>query len=317
MTRSRRRIAEVGEHRWLRQLIGTLRRGGAGVWIGPGDDAAVLRPERRPWVVTTDAQRAGVHFRAGWWSWDQLGRRAFLVAASDVAAMGAAPRAALLALEVPRRFDVAALSAFVRGFAAEGRRHGGSLVGGDVSAGPRFGATATVLGIPRGRVLTRAGARAGDVIFVTGRLGATAWAVRQRRAGRRVRMPLPPARFAASAALARVASAMIDVSDGLLQDMAHLCRASRVAAVLELDRLPATAPCRALGRRGRLFAATGGEDYELLFTVPAARVARLGRVRPGCRITRIGTIVGGSGVTVRDADGRTVHAARTGFDHFA
>ena len=83
MTRSRRRIAEVGEHRWLRELIGTLGHAAAGVAIGPGDDAAVLRPERRPWVVTTDAQRAGVHFRAGWWSWSQLGRRTFLVAASD------------------------------------------------------------------------------------------------------------------------------------------------------------------------------------------------------------------------------------------
>ena len=317
MTRSRRRIAEVGEHRWLRQLIGTLGRAGAGVWIGPGDDAAVLRPERRPWVVTTDAQRAGVHFRAGWWSWRDLGRRTFLVAASDVAAMGAAPRAALLALEVPRRFDTAALSAFVRGFAAEGRRHRGSLIGGDVSAGPRFGATATVLGIPSGRVVTRAGARAGDAIFVTGRLGATAWAVRQRRRGRRLRMPLPPARFAAGTALAPLASAMIDVSDGLVQDMGHLCHASRVGAVLELDRLPVAALCRRLGRRGRLLAATGGEDYELLFTVPAARLARLARTRPGCRITRIGSVVRGSGVTLRDADGRTVRVSHGGFDHFA
>src|SRR4029453_16492770 len=110
MTQRRRRIAEVGEHRWLRELLGALRRDGTGVWIGPGDDAAVLRPERRPWVVTTDAQRAGVHFRPGWWSWRDLGRRAFLASASDVAAMGEAPRAALLALEVPPRFDVAALS---------------------------------------------------------------------------------------------------------------------------------------------------------------------------------------------------------------
>ena len=317
MTRSRRRIAEVGEHRWLRQLIGTLRHADAGVWIGPGDDAAVLRPERRPWVVTTDAQRAGVHFRAGWWSWSDLGRRTFLVAASDVAAMGAAPRAALLALEVPRHVDVAALSAFVRGFAAEGRRHGGSLIGGDVSAGPRFGAVATVLGTPRGRVVTRAGARAGDAVFVTGRLGATAWAIRERRAGRRVRMPLPPARFAAGAALAPLASAMIDVSDGLLQDMGHLCRASRVGAVLELARLPVAAPCVALGRRGRLLAATGGEDYELLFTIPAARLARLAHARPSCGITRIGTVVRGSGVVVRDAAGRTVRASHAGFDHFA
>jgi thiamine-monophosphate kinase len=317
MTQRRRRIAEVGEHRWLRELLGALRRDGTGVWIGPGDDAAVLRPERRPWVVTTDAQRAGVHFRPGWWSWRDLGRRAVLASASDVAAMGAAPRAALLALEVPSRFDVAALSVFVRGFAAEARRHGGALIGGDVSAGPRFGATSTVLGIPRGRVVTRAGARPGDAILITGHLGATAWAIRERRAGRRVRMPLPPARFAGGAAVAPLASAMIDVSDGLLQDMGHLCRASRVRALLELDRLPVAAPMRALGRRGRLLAATGGEDYELLFTIPVARLARLARARPGCRITRIGTVVHGSGVVLRDAGGRTVQASHAGFDHYA
>ncbi|HWP66915.1 MAG TPA: AIR synthase related protein, partial [Candidatus Limnocylindria bacterium] len=123
MTARRRRIADVGEHRWLRQLLATLaRREGAGrVLVGAGDDAAVLRAERRPWVVTTDAQRLGVHFRAGWWSWGDLGRRTFRVAASDVAAMGALPRAALLALAVPGECETAALAAFVRGFAAEAR----------------------------------------------------------------------------------------------------------------------------------------------------------------------------------------------------
>jgi thiamine-monophosphate kinase len=288
----------------------------AGVSIGPGDDAAVLAPERRPWVVTTDAQRAGVHFRVGWLSWGGLGRRAFRVAVSDLAAMGAAPRAALLALEVPRRFEVRSLSAFVRGFAAEGRRHGAALVGGDVSAGPCFGATATLLGVLRGRAVTRGGARPGDAVFVTGRLGAAAWAVRERRAGRRARLPLPPVRLEAGVALAPVASAMLDVSDGLLQDVTHLCRASGVGAVLELDRLPVIPACRRLGRSGRLLAATGGEDYELLFTVPRAGLPRLARARLGCAITRIGTIVPGRRVELVDAEGRLVRCRRAGFDHF-
>jgi thiamine-monophosphate kinase len=315
---ARRLIGDLGEHRWLRGMLGGLASVGrtTGVLIGPGDDAAVLRGERRPWVVTTDAQRAGVHFRAGWFSWRDLGRRTFRVTASDLAAMGAAPRAALLALEVPRRFEVRALTAFARGFAAEGRRHGAPLVGGDVTAGPCFGATATVLGVLPGRAVGRGGARPGDAVFVTGRLGAAAWSVRERRAGRRVRLPLPPVRLAVGVGLAPLASAMLDVSDGLLQDTAQLCRASGVGAVLELDRLPVAPACGRLGRPGRVLAATGGEDYELLFTVPRARLRRLERVRLGCTITRIGTIVPGRRVALVDGAGRPVAWRRAGFDHF-
>jgi thiamine-monophosphate kinase len=317
MRNRRRRIGDVGEHRWLRTLLDALASvGGGRVLVGPGDDAAVLGPERRPWAVTTDAQREGVHFRAGWMSWPMLGRRAFRVSASDLAAMGANPRAALLALEVPRHLEVRALSAFVRAFAAEGRRHGAPLVGGDVSGGPRFGATVTLLGVLPGRAATRAGARPGDAVFVTGRLGAAAWAIRERRAGRVARIPLPPVRLGAGVTLARLASAMLDVSDGVVQDLGHLCRASRVGAVLEIDRLPLEPACRRLGRPGRLLAATGGEDYELLFTVPPSRLARLERAHLGCRITRIGTIVRGGRVALVDAQDRPVRRGRAGFDHF-
>jgi thiamine-monophosphate kinase len=316
--KARRRVADVGEHRWLRTLLAALGpiAGRQGIVVGPGDDAAVLRPGRRPWVVTTDAQREGVHFRAGWLSWTALGRRAFRVNASDLSAMGSLPRAALLALEVPARFEAAALTAFVRSFAAEARRHGASLVGGDVSAAPRFGAVVTLLGVLPGRAARRNAARPGDAVFVTGRLGAAAWAVRARRAGRRAPLPLPPVRLAAGRALASLAGAMIDVSDGVLQDLGHVCRASGVGAELRLDRLPVTPSWRRLGRRGRLLAATGGEDYELLFTVPQARLARLARAALGCRVTRIGTIVRGRGVRVLDAGGRPLHVPHGGFDHF-
>jgi thiamine-monophosphate kinase len=313
----RRRIEDVGEHRWLRHLLGTLSSPRAShVLIGPGDDAAVLRSDSAPWVVTTDAQREGVHFRAGWASWPTLGRRAFRVAVSDLAAMGAAPRAALLAVEVPRHMDVGALTGFVRGFAAEGRRRGAPLVGGDVSAAPRFGATMTLLGVLRGRAVTRTGARPGDILFVTGRLGATAAAVRRLRAGQRTRLPMPPDRLQAGLALAPIASAMLDVSDGLLQDLGHLCSASRVGAVLELERLPLASACGSTGRRGRVLAATGGEDYELLFTVSPARVARLADAQLGCAVTRIGTIHRGRGVQVLDARGRSERIRHPGFDHF-
>jgi thiamine-monophosphate kinase len=315
---SRRRIGEVGEHRWLRGLLDTVgsRQRARHVLIGPGDDAAVLRGERRPWVVTTDAQREGVHFRAGWAPWSGLGRRAFRVNASDLAAMGAVPRAALLALEVPRRMMVRDLSAFVRGFATEGRRLGAPLVGGDVSGGSRFGATVTLLGVLPGRAVTRAGARPGDVLFVTGHLGATAWAVRERRAGRRSRLPMPPIRLQTGIALAGIASAMLDVSDGVVQDLHHLCRASRVGARLEIDQLPLAPGWRRAGARGRVLAVTGGEDYELLFTVPPGRLRRFARTALGCTVTRIGTIVPGQGVRAIDGHGRSVRIRHAGFDHF-
>ncbi|HWP64387.1 MAG TPA: AIR synthase-related protein, partial [Candidatus Limnocylindria bacterium] len=143
-----------------------------------------------------------------------------------------------------------------------------------------------------------------------------AWGVRQRRAGRRARLPLPPVRFRAGTVLASLASAMIDVSDGLVQDLGHVCRASGVGAVIDLDRLPVVRPCAALGRRGWLLAATGGEDYELLFTVPASRAGQLARLRLGCACTRIGTIVRGRGVSLRDGAGHVVPTPAPGFDHF-
>jgi len=304
-----------GEHRWLRRLLAGLEGSSRAVPVGPGDDAAVLRAERRPLVITTDALHEGVHFRDGWASWPQLGRRALRACLSDLSAMAAAPRASLLALQVPRGMPERDLNAFARAFAAEGRRHGAPLVGGNVSRGARFGATATLLGILPRQTVTRAGARPGDAIFVTGRVGGMAVAVRARRAGRRVPLPLPPVRLAAGMALAGLASAMLDVSDGVVQDLGHLCRASRVGAELDMARLPLAPACRRLGVAGRALAATGGEDYELLFTVPARRLPRLARVRLGCRVTRIGTILPGRHVRVLDG-GRVLHLRREGFDHF-
>jgi thiamine-monophosphate kinase len=140
-------------------------------------------------------------------------------------------------------------------------------------------------------------------------------AVRARRAGRRVPLPLPPVRVSAGLALAGIASAMIDVSDGIVQDLGHVCRASRVGAEVDLARLPLAASCRPLGAAGRILAATGGEDYELLFTVPAGRLRQLAAARLGCRVTRIGTILPGRLVRVRDGE-RMVRLRREGFDHF-
>jgi thiamine-monophosphate kinase len=316
-----RRLRDVGEHEWIATLV---RRLGARpfrrVLLGPGDDAAAVRPGRVPLLVTVDALVENVHFRRGWAPPAALGRRSYLTSASDLAAMGGVPRFALLALAAPPALPVAALDALVAGFAAAARRDGARLVGGNLAASPHLALTATVIGEAPGAVVTRAGARPGDLLLVTGWLGAAGLAVHRLAAGGRGRLPDPPRRVHAGRVLARVASAMIDVSDGLVQDLGHLCRASGVAAEIDLARLPVAIACRrALGGRAATFAAGAGEDYELLVTVPARRLPALRRALPrlGCRLTPIGRVLAGRpSVRVRGLDGRAVRVARSGFDHF-
>jgi thiamine-monophosphate kinase len=315
-----RRLRDVGEHAWIGRWIGRLARdrGHAGVIIGPGDDAAAVRTRRGTLLLTTDTLLEDVHFRRGWLAPRDLGRRAFAVNASDVAAMGGVPRFALVALSAPGRTPIAELDAVMAGFSSAARRAGARVVGGNLVAATRLGITVALVGDAPGRIVTRAGAHPGDVVFVTGALGATGAAVRRLRAGRRASLPAVPDRVRAGVALARVASAMIDVSDGLLQDARHLCRASGVAAEIALDRIPVARACRtAVGRDAAAFAAVAGEDYELLATVPAARLAAIARLRLGCRITAVGRIVAGApAVRLVDAAGKSVPTVRGGFDHF-
>ena len=311
-----RRLRDVGEHAWLERVIARLGRASNGgrVVVGPGDDAAVVRAGGRPLLLTTDTLIEDVHFRSGWSTPAALGRRAFAVNASDLAAMGGVPRFALLALEAPAGMRVAALDALTAGFAAAARRAGARLVGGNLAQGTHLAITAALVGEAPGRVVTRAGARPGDLVYVTGSFGSAGLAVRQRR------LSAPPDRSRAGVLLAAVASAMIDVSDGLLQDLGHLCRASRVGADVEIARVPVSATCRrALGARAPAFAATAGEDYELVVTIPPGRERRLLRLRRrlGCRVTRIGRVVPGAArVRFLDPAGRALPVNRPGFDHF-
>lgn len=311
-----------GEHAWIARLRRRLARNPRDprVLVPPGDDAAVLRAAKRPLVVTTDALVEGVHFRRGWYAWRSLGALAFGVNASDLAAMGAIPTAAVMALACPPGTPVAALDGIVDGFARAARRRQTTLVGGNLTRAAELSVTITLFGTAPGRVVRRSGARPGDVLFLSGEIGRRSAAVRARLAGRSVTMRPVPDRVGLGAALASVARAMIDVSDGLVQDLGHLCRASGVAAEIELARLPVAASCRReLGRAAPVFAATAGEDYELLVAVPpraAVRAEAIAR-RAGCRLTRIGRCVGGRpGVRLLGPDGRRVAMTAPGFDHF-
>jgi thiamine-monophosphate kinase len=271
----------------------------------------------------------GVHFHAHWLSPHALGRRAFEVSASDVAAMGGRVIAAVLAVAAPSSLPVRTLRALIAGARDGAQAAGGALVGGNLAAADVLSLTITVLGTAPARPVTRAGGRAGDQLFVTGSLGGAALGVRS--LGRR--SPLrggasaerswrhPRARLRAGALLARrgFARAMIDLSDGLLLDAERLCGASGLAARIDADRLPLPRALRTVAPDdARALALSGGEDYELLFAVPRARVAALQAARAslGCSITRIGELCRGRGVTVVAAGTTLAPDGWRGYEHF-
>jgi len=301
--------------------------------LGVGDDAALLRVRRgHVLAVSADMLVEGRHFFKGA-DPEALGHKTLAVNLSDLAAMGAAPRWATLALALPK-VDERWLAAFTRGFMRLARVHGVDLVGGDTTRGP-LNLCVQIMGeVPVGKALRRDGARAGDDVWTSGTLGDAALAVaarnrklslapRERRVcSQRLDRPVP--RVALGLALRGVAHSAIDVSDGLLADLGHICERSRVAAVLEFDALPRSAVWRAhaahpLAQRALL---AGGDDYELCFTAPASRRAAVLRAAARARtpVTRIGRVVrapaGAVGVAVIDADGLPLRVAQRGFDHF-
>jgi thiamine-monophosphate kinase len=295
---------------------------GEGVRVGIGDDAAVLRPpEGEDLVATVDAVVEGVHFGAGFTPED-VGWKALAVNLSDLAAMGARPLWALVALATRRGEDPRRLVRVGRGIAACARRHGTSVVGGNVTAADQLSLTVTVVGaVPRGRALLRSGGRPGDLLVVSGTLGAAAAGLRPGAPAALVaRQRRPRPRLALGRAAVGIARAAIDVSDGLLQDLGHLCEASGTGARVELERLPVSAAARKGARRpGDPLedALSGGEDYELLLAVPPRR---LGDIRDAARsartrVTVVGALEARPGIRVVKAGGGLFRPRRRGHDH--
>lgn len=293
--------------------------------LGVGDDAALLRPgPGQDLAISADMLVAGRHFFPDA-DPERLGHKALAVNLSDLAAMGATPRWALLSIALPAP-DEAWLAAFTRGFYALAEQHGVELVGGDTTGGP-LNLSVTILGeVPAGRALRRDGARVGDDLWLSGTVGGAALALRQatgelslpdpvaRDCRDRLDRPMP--RVALGQALRGVAHAAIDVSDGLLADVGHLLARSGVAAEVWGDRVPMAWPGEPMARTCAL---TGGDDYELCFTAPpeqADAVRRAGR-EAGVAVTRIGRIVAGSGLVCLDAQGSPITLEAKGFDHFA
>jgi thiamine-monophosphate kinase len=300
-------------------------RTGPGVELGIGDDAAVLRvPPGKLLVVATDTLNAGVHFPAGTTAAD-IGWKALAVNLSDLAAMAAQPAWCTLSLALPET-DAVWLDAFLDGFLALADAHGVALVGGDTTRGP-LSICVTAHGfVGEGAALRRDGARVGDDLWVSGTLGDAAGALAQWRAGQgrdpvlRRRLDRPSPRIAVGLALAGIAHAGIDVSDGLFADLGHVCTASAVGAEIDIDALPASAALQASFDRDarRLLQAAGGDDYELCFSASAERRAAIHGIARDADValTRIGRIVAGAGVHAPLAGGGEWTPAHAGYTHF-
>lgn len=287
-----------------------------GALLAGGDDAALLAP--RPGMtlaVSTDLLLEGRHFTKDA-APRSLGHKALAVNLSDMAAMGAAPRWATLAIALPEADD-AWLAEFSEGFYALAARFGVDLVGGDTTRGPRTICVAILGEVPEGRALTRAGARPGDDIWVSGELGGAAHALAHpadAAAARRLHEPEP--RVALGERLLGIASAAIDISDGFAQDLGHILERSGAGAAVEYAALPKFSIADAAEERRCVLA--GGDDYELLFTAPAPARGPIGAIARelGLRLSRVGEIRSGGGLAVLDAQGAPIAPAR-GFDHFA
>jgi len=296
--------------------------------LGVGDDAALLQvPPDRELVVTQDTLVEGVHFFAGCAPL-ALGHKTLAVNLSDLAAMGAEPAWVTLAITLPVA-DPTWLAAFAAGFCALARESGVWLVGGDTTRG-HLALSVTALGlVPHGQALRRSGARPGDLIYVSGTLGDAGLALLRLNQDReiglpddlRTRLERPTPRLALGQALRGLASAAIDVSDGLAADLGHILERSGVGAQLRLSDLPRSPALAAYLAQGGdpLLPLNAGDDYELCFTLPPDRRADLEALVPRltCPVTRIGRVATQSGLRVLGPDGRTLSLARGGYDHFA
>jgi thiamine-monophosphate kinase len=308
------------EFELIDRFVAEFPRVGASVRLGPGDDCAIVRADGEL-CVTTDQIVEDRHFTRAF-SPEDIGHKALAVNLSDLAAMGARPSWFLCAIAMPRGTDPRTLRRIARGMAALAREARISLAGGNFTAARELSIAITAAGeVPRGAALRRDGGRAGDLLYVSGELGAARLGLermlaRGARPDRRQRRPTP--RLALGLLARGFARAAIDLSDGLGQDLGHLCRRSKVGAEVRLFDLPvARAVRKAKGEGAAWFAAEGGEDYELLLAVPPGRAAAFERAcrRAGEEVSCVGRLTRGAAIRLVDRSGHAAEPPR-GHDHF-
>jgi thiamine-monophosphate kinase len=341
--RSRRTNLVSHEFGLIRSLQTQVARLDRQVFKGIGDDAAILKTSTSEWtLITTDLLTEGIHFDPALSSFEDIGYRAAIANLSDIAAMGGIPRFMLVAIAIPPTCSTRQIQRLYRGIMQAGRPYRLSLVGGDTSASQRgLFLSITLTGIIKpGQALLRSGARIGDSLYVTGTLGDShaglGLLMQTEQSGRASLKPRhrgfllarhqrPSARVAEGQWLVKhgLATAAIDLSDGLSGDLRHLCEESHVGADIVEHSLPLSPACRAYAMAHHLdashIALQGGEDYELLFTVPLSQRPRFERLtaKTAFRFTCIGSIMPRRcGLRIRHADGTATALANTSYEHF-
>jgi len=321
------RLKELGERRVISKIRRAFGEQRTDILIGIGDDAALVKAPRSL-LLTTDILVEDEDFRRAVHPPRLLGRKALNVNLSDIAAMGGRPLHALVGMALPGDVEESWLRQFMAGFRSAAREARVALVGGDLSRSEKIMISVTVTGEANSPV-TRSGARAGDGIFVSGTLGDAARGFRlleegglkgtSRGAGPLVRAfldPVPRLELGALLARRKLASAMIDISDGLSVDLAHICEESRVGAEVDASRVPISAALRRLSKDPLALALHGGEDFELLFAVRQAKIAAVEKLPSKFRLTRIGRVTAGNKMFLVGPDNKKEPLRAGGFEHF-
>ena len=300
--------------------------------IGIGDDAAAWHSDASIQLATVDSFIQDVHFPSGIAPWKELGWKALAINLSDIAAMGGIPGYALVSLALPNDTEVDDVTALYTGMIELAKQCGVAIIGGDISSAPLVAITITILGSTKNRdkhILTRSAAKPGELVAVTGYLGAAAAGLEMLTKklqfnpeatacfNRAFLHPYP--RIAEGQLLVdRGVKTAIDISDGLISDLNQICKTSQVSARVEIDRVPVEPMVKAeFGEKSLQLALSGGEDYELLFTGRAEVIDRVKRAA-SCPVTVIGEIMAGKegGVTLVDSQGNPTNLGKAGWEHF-
>jgi len=297
--------------------------------IGIGDDAAAWQGDASIQLATVDSFIQDVHYPSGMASWQEIGGKALAVNLSDIAAMGGLPRYALVSLALPPETELDDVTALYTGMLELAKKYGVTIVGGDISSAPLVVISITVLGSsPQKKILTRSSAKPGELIAVTGHLGAAAAGLEMLtqklkfdpQATTRFKQAFlkpTPHITEGQLLLEQGVKTAIDISDGLLADLGQIGKASDVGAKIEADRVPVEPLVKAsFGEQALELALTGGEDYELLFTAGAEIMEKV-KQAASYPVTVIGEITAGRGVTVFDRQGKPLKMSKAGWEHFS
>ena len=333
------KVSDLGEFRLI-DLLAKIADGAQDkeveAWqrliLGIGDDAAAWHGDDSIQLATVDSLRQGVHFTLETTSWTDLGWKALAVNLSDIAAMGGLPRYALVALALPGSTEVEDVTALYKGMIKLAKEFGVAIVGGDTDSASLVDITITILGTTKSRethLLTRSAAKPAEKVAVTGYLGAAAAGLEmltkhlqfdaKATASLKKAFFQPYPRVAEGQILVEHGvRAAIDISDGLISDLNHICQASQVSARIEIDRVPIHPAVRAnFGDKAMELALSGGEDYELLFTASAGSIDRI-KAAVSCPITVIGEITANKAgkITLVDGKGNPFSLPKIGWEHF-